>query len=281
MLRGLALKYYFTHLKDLNLFENVCSGLKSYFEGNEYKRDILAKWNAITLNQVMTQKGLDTGQAFQELIDKMWELQRGLAKDLQSDTTFYNKLLTACQDVPACKPACFRPAITLAGLISNIKSSIATYGNQRGETGSFLTDRRYHSNRQSNHHNKGKRCFVCGKPGCWSTNHTKDERDQKIRQYISDVEGDNNEGGSNEGGGSESDNDQGEIFMTEFGLINGYKAVEQLANNSAFHALTGSIKGEKEVQGTSNYYFEIEQCLNYDDPEAEACWTIFKGENGE
>jgi hypothetical protein len=52
MLRGLALKYYFTHLKDLNLLENVCTGLKLYFEGDEYKRDILSKWNAITLKQV-------------------------------------------------------------------------------------------------------------------------------------------------------------------------------------------------------------------------------------
>jgi hypothetical protein len=43
MLRGLALKYYFTHLKDLTLLENICAGLKSYFEGDEYKRDILSK----------------------------------------------------------------------------------------------------------------------------------------------------------------------------------------------------------------------------------------------
>ena len=54
MLRGLALKYYFTHLKDLTLLENICAGLKSYFEGDEYKRDILSKWNAITLKQVAT-----------------------------------------------------------------------------------------------------------------------------------------------------------------------------------------------------------------------------------
>ena len=53
MLRGLALKYYFTYLKDLNL-ENVYIGLKSYFEGDEYKRDILLKWNVITLKQVTT-----------------------------------------------------------------------------------------------------------------------------------------------------------------------------------------------------------------------------------
>jgi len=143
MLRGLALKYYFTHLKDFTLLENVCIGLKSYFEGDEYKRDILARWNAITLKEVAIKEGLDTSQAFQKLINEMWELQRGLAKDLQNDTTFHNKLITACQEIPACKPACFRAANTLAGLISEIKSSIATYGKQ--ETELFYTDRRYHS----------------------------------------------------------------------------------------------------------------------------------------
>ena len=51
MLRGLALKYYFIYLKDLNL-ENVCIGLKVYFEGDKYKHNILLKWNAIIFKQV-------------------------------------------------------------------------------------------------------------------------------------------------------------------------------------------------------------------------------------
>ena len=266
MLRGLALKYYFTHLKDLTLLENVCAGLKSYFEGDEYKRDILSKWNAITLKQVATQGGLDTGQAFQKLIDEMWQLQRGLAKDLQNDTTFYNKLLTACQDVSACKPACFRPATTLAGLISDIKSSIATYGKQEQGIELFYTDRRYCSSNRNKDSNKGKRCFVCGKSGCWSTNHTKDEKDRRIRQYISDFEGNNSE---------EDEDNQGDIFMTEFGPINGREAVTQLANNSVFHALTGSVKGQED-QEASNFYFDIEPCSDYyNDPKAEAFWTEF------
>jgi hypothetical protein len=268
MLRGPALKYYFTHLKDLNLLENVCAGLKSYFEGDEYKRDILSKWNAITLKQVATQEGLDTGQAFQKLIDEMWQLQRGLAKDLQNDTTFYNKLLTACQDVSACKPACFRPATTLAGLISDIKSSIATYGKQ--EIGQFYTDRRYHPSNRNKDSNKGKKCFVCGKSGCWSTNHTKDEKDRRIRQYISDFEG----------GNEDDDDNQGDAFITEFGPVNGRKAFDQLANNATLHALTGSIEG-KESQEASNFYFDVEPCSDYhDDPEAEAFWTEFAREKG-
>jgi len=170
--------------------------------------------------------------------------------------------------VLACKPACFRPATTLAGLISDIKSSIATYGKQ--ETESFYTDRRYHSSNRQHHNkdsNKGKKCFVCGKSGCWSTNHTKDERDRKIRQYISDFEGDN--------GDSDDDDNQGDTFMTEFGLVNRYKAFNQLANNSTFHALTGSVKE------ASNFYFNIEPCSNYhDDPKAEVFWTKFAKEKG-
>ena len=54
MLRRLTLKYYFTYLKDLTLLENIYIGLKLYFEGNEYKRNILSKWNTITLKQVST-----------------------------------------------------------------------------------------------------------------------------------------------------------------------------------------------------------------------------------
>ena len=49
MLRGLALKYYFTYLKDLNLLKNIYIGLKLYFKGDKYKYNILLKWNAITL----------------------------------------------------------------------------------------------------------------------------------------------------------------------------------------------------------------------------------------
>ena len=51
MLRGLTLKYYFIYLKDLNL-KNIYIGLKLYFKGDEYKRNILLKWNVITLKQV-------------------------------------------------------------------------------------------------------------------------------------------------------------------------------------------------------------------------------------
>ena len=72
------------------------------------------------------------------------------------------------------------------------------YSKQEQGTKSFYTDQQYCSSNcnpsnYNNNNNKGKKCFVCGKSGCWSTNHTKDEKDQRIRQYISDFEGNNSE----------------------------------------------------------------------------------------
>jgi hypothetical protein len=44
MLRGLALDYYYTNLKSNPLgvsFDKLCKATRNYFEGLEYKRDIL------------------------------------------------------------------------------------------------------------------------------------------------------------------------------------------------------------------------------------------------
>ena len=93
------MKYYFTHLKNEPL-ESIYIRLKSNFKGDEYKQDILDKWNSIKLTDG-TEKALDA------LINRIWYLQHGLHKDLQNDTTFYNKFLTACRKIFAYKPAVY------------------------------------------------------------------------------------------------------------------------------------------------------------------------------
>jgi hypothetical protein len=66
--------------------------------------------------------------------------------------------------------------------------------------------------------------------------------------------------------------------MIELGPVNGHEVVNQLANNSTFHALTSSIKG-KEDQEASNFYFNIEPYSScYNDPKAEAFWAEFARE---
>jgi hypothetical protein len=46
---------------------------------------------------------------------------------LRIDKFLYNKLIIACQELEPYKYACYKPVNTLAGLINNLRSSIAIY----------------------------------------------------------------------------------------------------------------------------------------------------------
>ena len=56
MLRGLALDHYYTNLKSNPFgvpFDKLYEAIRNYFEGPEYKRDILTQWNTIKLRTVI------------------------------------------------------------------------------------------------------------------------------------------------------------------------------------------------------------------------------------
>jgi hypothetical protein len=63
----------------------------------------------------------------------------------------------------------------------------------------YLSKLRYNSNNSGRNLDRNsikKRCFICKKEGCWSTNYTKEERQQNIRQYITNVKGEREESSS-------------------------------------------------------------------------------------
>ena len=68
-----------------------------------------------------------TIECLQILIKDLRYLQHGLDIKLQMDDFLYNKLITACQEMEPYKYACYKPADTVAGLINDLRSSIATY----------------------------------------------------------------------------------------------------------------------------------------------------------
>ena len=215
MLRGLALDHYYTNLKSNPLsvsFDKLCESTRNYFEGSEYKRDILTQWNALKLRTVIdknTEKS--TIECLQILIKDLRHLQHGLDGALRTDEFLHNKLITACQELEPCKYACYKPANTLAGLINDLRSSISTYEasnppdntqafitdpqNPQIDSDAYFTDRRYRqryshrpipirnsrSNSRTNaypHRQNSRRCYICRKEGCWSTRHTQEERDK-------------------------------------------------------------------------------------------------------
>lgn len=111
-----------------------------------------------------------------------------------------------------------------------------------------------------------KKCFICGKPGCWSTHHSLEERKagfsrfqqqsyfqgepvtpEYYQAFLAEWEGvegfthiENEvdqflESWENEFDEHEHKNEQ---FLTEYGPVNPYQVIQHLNNQSAFHAVT-------------------------------------------
>ena len=99
-----------------------------------------------------------------------------------------------------------------------------------------------------------KKCYVCKKPGCWSTNHTDEERKKAYEGFVSEFQPSDEEFKSFlqefEGEGEaflyqyDKEADQGkegvdpDIFLTELGPINGIRTIIALDDCSSNHVMT-------------------------------------------
>lgn len=224
MLKGLALDYYYSNISIsgvANNFDGICYYMMTYFEGPEHKRGIMAKWNGITFKSVISRpenEGKSMEDCLQLLIKELRHLQHSLDFEYRTEKAIRDKLISACQETTACQYACYRPSESFAGLINDLRSSIVTH-NKANPSETFFTDRRYYrhpdhkpthprfrprSRTPYNPERARKKCFVCHQEGCWSTKHSKEERedsrkrfrerlgqkmDKKVNQYIADYEG--------------------------------------------------------------------------------------------
>ncbi|KAI0993133.1 hypothetical protein K3495_g15051, partial [Podosphaera aphanis] len=296
MLKGAALNHFYTSIKTnpriTQLFE-ICEDIRNTFEGSEFKRSNLTKWNNMTLKTILEnnpEKNVES--CFQLLVNELRSTQMMLQSNFQDDATLQNKLILACQAHPACSIGCSIPASSSIGLINNLRLSISNYlaVHKSPEQNQFLLqsdissglnneqyiiDRKYHSNRQSRNSTshssqkfkqdgQTKRCFICKKNGCWSTRHSKEEReraksnfrekynraaDRRYTQYVAEFEGtDEEEFNEEEIEALISDLERAEpndndTFLTEVGEIDhvvAHSLVSKLADRSASHALLKS-----------------------------------------
>lgn len=103
-----------------------------------------------------------------------------------------------------------------------------------------------------------KQCYVCQKPGCWSKNHTDQERtnsfkrikdqvttslellDDDVYSFLAEYEGDNTTETQQPEDNWPYKQEESEQFLTEFGEINGFKAMPILNDQSVRHEITRS-----------------------------------------
>lgn len=97
MLIGNAPAFHFrahrTTNQVLDIAENICNN----FEGAEYKRSVITKWDALTLRKfIKRDKNKTIESAFLTLISDLHEVQPNLFSNLQDDDFLQNKLVLTC-----------------------------------------------------------------------------------------------------------------------------------------------------------------------------------------
>lgn len=308
MLKGLALDFYYSTLIQANMtFELLCGAIQEHFEDANYKRATLAQWNKYDLGLMKSENpDKSTTHCFHLLLSKLQTLYHGLTPDLQTDTFMLNKLVLACQDAPECAIACSSPPPTLSGFISTLKTSIMTYerNHRNTSTETFMTERRYQTNGNRNdrsnfrgssnyRHSHGpvkrftrqKRCFVCRKENCWSTNHSEAEQqaakdrfknehgnrfnnrfgkpfEKSYRQYVMEYEGNEDDALEEtfktiswEDDEDDSNTDDADTFFTTLGKIsstNAYELVANMNDQALIHSFFPDTDGSTLVECDTN-----------------------------
>ncbi|RKF64178.1 hypothetical protein OnM2_020098, partial [Erysiphe neolycopersici] len=178
--------------------------IKSNFEGAEYQRTILENWQDITLDSfTLKSPEKPLSENFEDLLAMLRDLQLGLAPRYRDEEFLYTKLLHAW-------------------LITDLRASISLKNKGKGSqylasnSDSYYTDRRYksrpvdsknvtrqsqntlllpqfnsHSSQSSVNKNsteQPKRCFICKKYGCWSSNHSDADREKHRKNWQRDMQ---------------------------------------------------------------------------------------------
>ena len=149
MLKGIALDHFFTNQLDSRSLKEACKHIRNAFEGSGYTQRNLDEWNSITLATVMAKNPKkSTLENLRDLVNQLRNLQYGLETNLQDNSFFRNKLVTACQGVPACRYAVSDPPQDTNHLIHKLQSSIIAYEKENPDASNeaFFTDRRYRRN---------------------------------------------------------------------------------------------------------------------------------------
>ncbi|RKF74673.1 hypothetical protein GcM1_238084 [Golovinomyces cichoracearum] len=120
-------KAIFPNINDLASFD-----VTSNFEGPEYQRTALEKWQDTTLDStVLNTPEKNLPENFEKMLSFLRDLKLGLAPRYRDEDFFYTKLLQACKKFPACELVCFEPVSTLKGLIADLRASVALKNNTK------------------------------------------------------------------------------------------------------------------------------------------------------
>ncbi|KAI0995922.1 hypothetical protein K3495_g12260 [Podosphaera aphanis] len=203
-------------------------------------------------------------------IDELRRTQQGLSQEYQHEHILKEQVINACQGVKECSLALFNSFDTFEGVCHQLKSSITTWERRENhalfsteeehDRTQFWTDRKY-SGRGQNHraHEVSKEVFCMPEYGCWSTQHSAEEKKRHTKGILIRFEGMKDDPFQLEENALQPDNEvdallaemtleeegehqKCELFMTELGEVRGAQILAVLDDQAVHHTLTKEDK---------------------------------------
>lgn len=284
MLAGDAKEFYYESLMNRRLdFGTLLVLLRENFETQERQTKFMSHWNMTSLQEVRSRHVDKTLlECFDIMYKELRKCQLTMAKEQQTDVFLKNRLLMACEGIEECRLAIFKPAAGLQGLRDDIRHALALSTPPRSSaftattalrrtpvdvTDTLLVDRRYYDNSKKHAGLPGKKCLVCDKPGCWSSNHPQEEQKvafdklarskglpQRMRQFIVEYEGTPSESTTAYENLIDSlpnedwtpDNMKSDSMYASFGISDAAEVFLQLAEQTVFHAVSRSFRNSRD-----------------------------------
>ena len=214
MLKGKARDYFYDQLfgRDYD-YRTLIVKVTERFHSPENQQTYLAEWQSMSLMDTIRAHPAKTRlQCLDTMIDRLTLLDRGLPDSYRTENALKDQLIKACQGIPECSLALYRPGDTFEKVCSELRTATGTaqrmvrakeqYLTEQTdeENDRYWTDRTYGRNKNRFQKlarpnfarkrpdyrpqaNRTKKCFICHKPGCWSTKHTPEERRQNYEQF--------------------------------------------------------------------------------------------------
>ena len=247
MLIESTLIFYYSHRKIATNYVDFCTKIQNFFENLEWQRLNLIKWQIIIFSDVIAANfTLITTECLRKMCTKMNEIQRNVIFVFQKNEHLKKNIIKTCRENAVVSTNLTNSSIDVSGLVNNLHVSIinyetvyksqipaaaaANYVQKNDDDETYFVNRQFRRKQQYRDRERErngryfqtfksstfrkKRCFVCNRENCWSTNHTQQERDEankrfddryshlkartnytrRLTQYITDLEGDDDDG---------------------------------------------------------------------------------------
>ncbi len=221
MLAKCALSHFYDNQYENIIFDKFRVDMKKFFKESEWKRFNLTKWQFMHIDNVIAvNSNLFLTECLQKLCIDLDDVQNELNSDYHDSNQMRKILIRACRNHSILLIKLHNLWLKFSDLINSFYFNIVNYKSINKKNNTYFQsfdiidcindyfhdhnfiDKQYHREFESfnNRDNRkfltnsrsrdrfsvrvSKKCFVCDKFNCWSTNHTKKKRDDFKKRFA-------------------------------------------------------------------------------------------------